>query len=79
MDWGIVGKESRACLSSRKKAFALKRLSLTGLTGCVALGKHANLSEPLLHLQNQAKQMQPCGRPCISSKCGVGLALWLLS
>lgn len=45
-------KESRACLSLQEKAFALKSLSLTGLTGCVALGKHANLSEPLLHLQN---------------------------
>lgn len=46
------GKESRACLFLQEKAFALKRLSLTGLTGCVALSKHANLSEPLLHLQN---------------------------
>lgn len=50
-----MGKESRACQFSQKKPLLLRDLSLTGLTGCVALDKHVNLSEPRLHLQHGAK------------------------
>lgn len=38
-----------------EKAFALKRPSRTGLTGYVVLGKHPNLSEPLLHRLKQSE------------------------
>lgn len=38
-----------------EKVFALKRPSRTCLTGCVVLGKHPNLSEPLLHPQKQCE------------------------